>query len=361
MVRSDFFNCAIAGLFVLALGAKHALAQQSYAVVSLGTLDQNSIDGGRDINNSGQVALIRNGNPYTWQNGVATPIPGLAGCNGPMGINNLGHLAVAVNGRPYFYHNGIVTDLGLYAGQSAYAGDINIDDVIVGNSNSPISGRPRGLIWKNGTVAEVPGRGPGGTYGTGESSQASAINDSGQIVGTYNHGMPNCSAMMWQEGVAVPLPNSPGFSMGWALDINNSGVSVGYCTNSAYSPTQAVMWSGGAVTPLGTLPGYLYAQATAINSAGVIVGDAENIQTFPGEAFVWSNGQMRNLNALIAPGSGWILKSALSINDSGQIVGYGYKDNVLTGFLLNPVPAPGASVIGFTALAMARRRRLSAH
>jgi probable HAF family extracellular repeat protein len=48
-----------------------------------------------------------------------------------------------------------------------------------------------------------------------------------------------------------------------------------------------------------------------------------------------ANGQV-DLNELIPTGSGWELKEATDINDSGQIVGYGVKDGQTRAFLLTP-------------------------
>jgi probable HAF family extracellular repeat protein len=60
--------------------------------------------------------------------------------------------------------------------------------------------------------------------------------------------------------------------------------------------------------------------------------------TPPSIAFLWDdvNG-MRNLNNLIDPASGWVLKVAFSINDQGQIVGMGTNPaGQKRGFLLTP-------------------------
>ncbi len=45
---------------------------------------------------------------------------------------------------------------------------------------------------------------------------------------------------------------------------------------------------------------------------------------------------MTNLNSVIAPGSGWELRSAEWINDSGKIVGWGIFELYPRGFLLDP-------------------------
>jgi hypothetical protein len=64
---------------------------------------------------------------------------------------------------------------------------------------------------------------------------------------------------------------------------------------------------------------------------------------------------MVDLNTLVEPmsGAGWILQSAQSINDLGQIAGYGMFDPdgpggavaVERGFLLTPIPEPSTIVL----------------
>ena len=53
-------------------------------------------------------------------------------------------------------------------------------------------------------------------------------------------------------------------------------------------------------------------------------------------AFLWSRESMRDLNALIPSGSGWVLSEANGVNDAGQIVGYGTHNGDVRAFLLNP-------------------------
>jgi hypothetical protein len=55
-------------------------------------------------------------------------------------------------------------------------------------------------------------------------------------------------------------------------------------------------------------------------------------------AFLYSGGQMQFLNNLLPPNSGWILREASSINDAGQIVGWGRINGLSHAFLLTPVP-----------------------
>jgi probable HAF family extracellular repeat protein len=84
-------------------------------------------------------------------------------------------------------------------------------------------------------------------------------------------------------------------------------------------------------------------EALAINGAGTIVGDftvAREGLAFP-RAFVFSGGQMKELNQLVAPDSGWDLRVAAAVNEAGQIAGLGTLQGQEHAFLLNPKsPAP---------------------
>jgi hypothetical protein len=60
-------------------------------------------------------------------------------------------------------------------------------------------------------------------------------------------------------------------------------------------------------------------------------------------AALWSNGTATDLNSLVNAASGWVLLSANSINDSGQIVGDGIFNGQKEAFLLTPTPIPAAA------------------
>jgi hypothetical protein len=87
-------------------------------------------------------------------------------------------------------------------------------------------------------------------------------------------------------------------------------------------------------------------------------------------ATLWSDGNAINLNdELTSSGIGWTLQGAQSINDFGQIVGYGINpEGALDAFLLTPclwcgasaVPEPSTwamMLIGFAGLGFAGFRR----
>jgi len=92
-------------------------------------------------------------------------------------------------------------------------------------------------------------------------------------------------------------------------------------------------------TDLNALPGHNYSIAYAINNAGQVVGYSKSGTGSSDRAFLWQNGGlgMRNLNDLIAAGTGLELHSAQWINDAGKIVGWALgQDGQNRGFLLDP-------------------------
>jgi probable HAF family extracellular repeat protein len=137
--------------------------------------------------------------------------------------------------------------------------------------------------------------------------------------------------------VFTDLGTLPGFQYAWATAINATGQVVGTVSNDA-GPIDAFIWSQAAgMADLGPLPGYLFVHPYAINGQGVVVGEASNSAN-DRVAFVWQNGIMTNLNTLIPATSGWVLQIATGINDNGQIVGTGRIGGQVHGFLLTSTP-----------------------
>ncbi|HWL92471.1 MAG TPA: PEP-CTERM sorting domain-containing protein, partial [Phycisphaerae bacterium] len=81
-------------------------------------------------------------------------------------------------------------------------------------------------------------------------------------------------------------------------------------------------------------------------------------------AALFENDIAIDLNTLIEPVPGWTLAEARSINDAGQIVGWGWQSvdgtdwNVMPqGFLLTPVPEPATLMLLTLALILRGRCR----
>jgi len=66
-----------------------------------------------------------------------------------------------------------------------------------------------------------------GAFAGGEVSMATALNDSGQIVGAAQHGDGRVTAFLWQAGRMHDIGMLPGDGKARAYSINNSGEVVG--------------------------------------------------------------------------------------------------------------------------------------
>jgi len=214
-------------------------------------------------------------------------------------------------------------------------------------------GESRGLL--------LPRFEPGPFWGSSGQSQASGINNSGQIIGNSTIGTTQYdNAFLYSGGVMKDLgtlgTSFTSFSI--ATAINDSGQVVGYSSLNN-GQNHAFLYSGKAMTDLGTLGGQS-SEAFAINNSGQVVGFA---LTSGGQshAFVYTNGVMTDLNSLLPPGSGWTLENALAINNAGDIVGIGINPEGATdAFELSSVPEPSTLVVfivGLSAVACRALRR----
>src|SRR3984893_18451654 len=156
------------------------------------------------------------------------------------------------------------------------------------------------------------------------------LNSAGQVVGCSDtatlNGYP-CTgttagqhAFLWSKSAGLKdLGTMSGGTISQATGINDDGQVVG-CSNVKGKPTTdflAFLWTPtGGMTNLGTLSGGNSSCAFEINSAGVIAGDSF-ISNGKVNGASWTNNKIRNLGGL--PKS--IFSAILDINDSNQMVG----------------------------------------
>lgn len=288
---------------------------------------------------SGPTAIVFDGVTVTY-----LPTPGLTLESYAWGINANGQVTGALDlpgnaEHVFLFSGGSMTDLGaLPGGNSGVGYAINDSGQITGQS--AIAGNMffHAFLYSNGTMTDL-GVLPGGT-----SSQGNAINDSGVVVGQADTAKYDSHAFATQGNSPslIDLGTLAGGATGVgytsnAFAINNAGEIVG--TSSVLpSGKHAFLYSGGKMTDLGTLGGD--SSANGINNSGQVVGECDS-----GGAFLYSNGVMTDLMSLIDPSDPLVgkfqLSGAIGINDSGWILASGVDftnpaNNTVTPFLLIP-------------------------
>ena len=256
----------------------------------------------------------------------------------------LGHLRNAIGryrpfitsiGSPLFDLSSL--DHSLEGPVSAASG-INNSGQVVSYRHIPKGGhsglQKRAFLYSDHKIIDL------GTFG-GADSFATAVNDSGQVVGyfspTRDVAYTPYRAFLLSGGTVIHLGNLGG-RVTVPVDINNSGQVVGHAQLPS-GETHAFLYSGGMMRDLGTLPGGIQSFAYGINSCGQVVG-ASNSAAARLRAFLYSDGKMQDLNRLIPAHSGWVLYEARDINDAGQIVGNGIVNGQQRAFLLTSLSTP---------------------
>jgi len=254
-----------------------------------------------------------------------------------VGVNSTGQVALFSSGsageRSFLYANGVSVDLGDLGGSPTEAHGINDAGQVVGESN----GLP--FVYSNGAINASP-LGQRGTISYG-------INNSGHIVGSIAvtntvTGQIETHAFLYSNGATQDIGAPFGGTISIARAISNSGNIVGGSVPGGF------LYSDGKVTIVDPQGG-----AYGVNNLGDVVGVDEKFG-----AYLYHNGTLSNLNDLVDPSSALKLAAALGINDSGQIVGYGYTaSGDQHAFLLTPIPEPQAVALLAAAGLLLRRRK----
>lgn len=370
--------------------ADTALCQVGYTVTDLGTLGGN-FSQALGINDGGQVVgwSAVSQDPFVYHaflytGGVMQDLGTFGGAGSQAsGINNSGQIVGWAYGtgnsgdtEHAFLHTGggslnpAADDLGTFGGPSSQAVAINASGQVVGWA-ATTSGEAHAFLH-SGSGSLNQATDDFGTFG-GSSSQALGINASGQVVGyAYTIGNGKQLAFLHSGGGSLNRTTDDLGTFGGrdsvAFGIDNSGQVVGQASTSYYGPTppHPFLHTGSGplnitTDDLGILPGYA-AAALGINNSGQIVGYG-GVHETPNwgheAAALWiGGGPIENLNNLIDPALGWTLLQATAINDSGQIVGFGFTGDASNAgnyhaFLLTPTPEPSAiALLGAGAIAV---------
>jgi probable HAF family extracellular repeat protein len=144
---------------------------------------------------------------------------------------------------------------------------------IVGGSNTVAGGIDHVFIYYRGAMRDL------GAF-EGQSSEGTAINDNGQVIGTTGS-----TGFLWQSGAFHLLPTLPGGTFNLPAGINNRGDIVGSAdiAGPAGAHTRAYLYANGAITDLNllveaTMP--LLTSASGINNKGQIVASGIDGQLY---------------------------------------------------------------------------------
>lgn len=183
---------------------------------------------------------------------------------------------------------------------------------------------------------------PGDTVGF-----AFGINNAGQVVGASglcsNVLLPPAPsaphAVLWQpDGTSVNLGSLKDAVSNVSSAINNRGTVVGGSLFADGSFVSFRWTKQTGIQPLPTLPNAFITIATCCNTindrdevVGVSIDTSQNVT-----AFVIRDSKITDLNSLIPSDSGWYLLWATSINDQGEITGWGAIGDKVHAFLAIP-------------------------
>lgn len=344
---------ALIGLVVF-LVTMTTVHSATYNVTDLGTLGGQS-SRATAINEAGEVV------GYSWVSGNTTQ-------------------------HAYLYSNGSMRNLDTMGGIYSEALGINDSGKVVGrilrdgywnaftykgDSMSYVYPVPGTLNEANGinNSGQIVGNGRGGMFlatdshnwnflpviGNDPNRVAGGINSRGNIIGHKDY----MAFIYYADGTIRNLGTLGGYASS-VRGINDSDQVVGWAYTSDNTLSHAFLYSGGSMTGLNLDTG-TESQAYGINESGQIVGFFSTERNEASHrAFLYENGTMKDLNGLIDPDSGWLLRDATAINDLGQIVGYGINPlGQEHAFLLTQIPEPTTVLfpIGMVTFALWLKRR----
>jgi probable HAF family extracellular repeat protein len=331
-VRMSILTVALAAL-TLCVFASQSVAQ-TYTLTDLGTIAGNSVSTGYALNSTGQAAGTSStptgAIAVLFSNSKVTDISTLgSNVSVATGINSSGEIVgwndfysnPNFDPQAFLYSNGSMKSIDapsvFPSGTEASA--INDSGEVVGTGYFT-SGNFHAFLYSGGKMQDL---GPPGAY----QSSAIAINNSGQIIGGYYVSAANAGEFVITNGKMTTLPVPSGASGVAGFGINDGGEIAGAIFFSSGAPSHAAKFANGVWTDLGAIIGASASRATSVNLSGVVVGTAFFPQTQyhpfkPGKhvPFISTASGLVNLNTLIPAGTGFVLTDSVAINDLGQIL-----------------------------------------
>lgn len=280
------------------------------------------------VNEQGVVA----GTTKDFHAGMWSARNGLRTIDLPVGFHHAEGIAVNAHGvvlgtastadgtrqQSFLFQDGKLT---LVAGEPAKAEGINSAGDLAGEARKVAESAIVPVLWRGGTQM-----GLGACCG----GRAAALNDQGDVVGEAYDKQGRYHAFVWNQRRGLRLLGPP--------DIYSSAIAVNGSRHILIYAFQEGSWifREGHMVPL-ELSKLWPSQPRSINDCDVVVGSF-GANSDESHAFVWDAKKgFRDLNSLIPKDSGWNLEVATSINDRGEIAGWGDNDHDDdAGFLLVP-------------------------
>lgn len=157
-------------------------------------------------------------------------------------------------------------------------------------------------------VIGVPGIDPA----TASYSLPIAVNNLGLVFGRVSAPELPYTAFLWQNGIATPVNDPPGYTWGFTRGVNDSGLAVGTVIGAASNERAAA--STGGVTSLLELPAWATnSSARGVSSTGAIVGWADS------RAIYWPHAGAAPVELAMPADS--TISIAFAVNDFGMVAG----------------------------------------
>lgn len=295
------------------------------------------------INARGQLAGYTANAAALWDGSTLLEYTATAPGSFALALDGLGQMVGGWQGDAHLFSPNGVRSLGRKGlWSSGYAIAVNDSGAVAGGSYWGVGERSRGFVLAKGVLRMIPSFG-------GDWSGATAINRSGQVVGSAampddNMGELSYRAFIYKDKAMRQLGTLGGKNSD-AFDINDAGQVVGTAATAEVDELdnqlyRAYLYSGGRMRDLGTLGG-VYSAAYGINNGGLVVGES-TIDTAEGveaRAFIWAGGSMTDLNTRVTMPDGWLVVSARDVNDAGQILARACRFEDCRHLRLDPVPA----------------------